>query len=434
MSEGFTEAGRPLTRRHFIAGATAMAAGGLVASVAAGRAFADAPVPLLPLGTQPTGLPARQHAWAEYLPVDKYGNPQAPKYDKLILFDVKGQPTQVYQQFLESRLRTLERRFRWGPEGLLFTVSWGPSYYGRYAHIPSPVPRATALSSFETPAIDSYDACIHLACNDAERLAQIEAALVRGRPLPGVAGSLSVAPILIWRETRTGFTGAGIPAANQHVQGIPDGKPVPASAPLFMGFKSGLKKNQATEDDITIPNGPFAEGTTMQVSYMRLKLDDWYGKLSDQDRVARMYSPQTTVADVRAITTDAPSEPQAIPQAIKQYGVIGHAQAAAQARRANRPLIIRRDFDTVDGGYAGLHFVSVQKSIDDFVVTRNAMNAAGAHLANPAITATANNGINAFISVRRRANYFIPARAVRAFPKLHPDGQNGAPSPADVRV
>jgi hypothetical protein len=430
MSEGFTEAGRPLSRRHFIAGAAAMGAGGLVAAVAAGRAFADAPVPLLPLGTQPAGLPRRQHAWADYLSVDKYGNPQAPRYDQLLFFDVKGQPTQAYQQFLESRLRTLERRFKWGPEGLLFTVSWGPSYYSRYAHIPSPVPPGTALSSFEQPAIDNYDVCIHLACDDAERLTQIEAALVHGRPLPGVAGSLSVTPILTWRETRTGFTGAGIPAANQHVHGIPRGNPVPATSPLFMGFKSGLKKNQATENDITIPNGPFAEGTTMQVSYMRLNLDRWYAEISEQDRVARMYSPQTTIADVQALTTDAPSEPQAILEAIKDYGVIGHAQAAAQARRGNRPLIIRRDFDTVDGGYAGLHFVSVQKSIDDFVVTRNAMNAAGAHLANPAITATTNNGINAFISVRRRANYFIPARAVRAFPKLRP----GNPAHADRRI
>jgi hypothetical protein len=52
------------------------------------------------------------------------------------------------------------------------------------------------------------------------------------------------------------------------------------------------------------------------------------------------------------------------------------------------------------------------------VVTRNAMNASGARLQNPAITDTANNGINEFISVLRRANYILPARAKRSFPLL----------------
>jgi dye decolorizing peroxidase len=81
-------------------------------------------------------------------------------------------------------------------------------------------------------------------------------------------------------------------------------------------------------------------------------------------------------------------------------------------------VIIRRDFDTVDGGEAGVHFVSVQRSIQDFVATRNAMNAAEAHNINPRITATANNGINAFIDVRRRGYYIMPPRPNRAFPLL----------------
>ncbi len=46
------------------------------------------------------------------------------------------------------------------------------------------------------------------------------------------------------------------------------------------------------------------------------------------------------------------------------------------------------------------------------------MNASGARLQDPAITDTANNGINAFISVLRRANYILPARASRSFPLL----------------
>ena len=343
----------------------------------------------------------------------------APKFDRLLFFDVRGSPTPADAALLESRLRTLERLFHWGPEGLLFTVGYGPDYFSRVLGTASPIETAIGLSSFEKPRIDTFHLCLHLACDDQQRLADVETAL-RGREklrqAPGAR--LSLASILIWRETRTGFTGAGLPRAYERVRGIPTGSPVPKAAPLFMGFKSGLKKNPATEDDVTIRSGAFAQGTTMQVSYMLLRLDDWYGQLSEEDRVARMYSPQTTVAGAERLTTDAPGEPGKIIEAITKYGVIGHAQASAQARRHNRPVIIRRDFDTVDGGQAGLHFVSLQRSIQDFVATRNAMNATGAHNLNRRITATANNGINAFLDVRRRANYILPSRRDRSFPLL----------------
>ena len=69
---------------------------------------------------------------------------------------------------------------------------------------------------------------------------------------------------------------------------------MPGSSPLFMGFKSGLRRNQASEDAVTIPDGPFAGGTTMHASYMRLRLGTWYGQLSQPERVARMYAPQVT--------------------------------------------------------------------------------------------------------------------------------------------
>jgi hypothetical protein len=156
----------------------------------------------------------------------------------------------------------------------------------------------------------------------------------------------------------------------------------------------------------------------MQVSYMRLRLGGWYGKLDERQRVALMYSPETTPEQVKHFTTDAESEPNLIGQAITRYGVIGHAQTSALARRHGKPLIIRRDFNTSDGGYAGLHFVSVQRTINDFVLTRQAMNANGAHLQNHAITDTVNNGINDFISVLKRANYLLPSRADRSFPLL----------------
>jgi hypothetical protein len=413
--------GTALTRRRFLAGGTALVVGG--AAAAAAGCGSSEPQPghanaAVALGRSPAGRPSRQFAWTETLRRDVDGNPVAPQHDRLLMFDVNGRPGSDHARVLEAALRTLERRYRWDPEGLLFAAAWGVPYFTRVLRRPSPIPAARALSDFELPAIDGYHLCLHLACDDASRLAAIEDALVHGQRLPGADGPLDVSSALIWRETRTGFTGAGLPAAHQRVGGIPAGAPVAPAAPLYMGFKSNLKRNQASEDAVAIASGPFADGTTMAVSYMRLRLDSWYGELSPRERVARMYAPQVSVAQAARFTTDAESDPGRLTQAIDRYGVIGHAQTSARARRHGQPLILRRDFNTTDGGQAGLHFVSLQRDIADFVRTRTAMNAASAQLRNPAITDTVNNGINEFIFVVRRGNYIVPPRAQRSFPLI----------------
>jgi len=408
-----------ITRRKLLAAAAGVTAGGVVAGCGLtaspnGSARADA----VSLGRQPAGLPARQHAWTATLARDEHGNPIAPRFDRLLFYDLEGPPTREDARALEAVLRALERAYPWGPNGLLFTAGWGPSYFERGLKIASPIERPKGLSSFELPTLDDYALCLHFACDDEARVAAVEAALVRGERLPGINGSLELGGALSWRETRTGFVGTGLPAGHQNVGGIPPGNPVPATSPLFMGFKSGLRKNQATEDYVTIADGPFSGGTTMQVSYMRLRLDSWYGMLDETERVARMYAPEVTPAQVNRFTTDAESDPGLLDRAISRYGVIGHSQTSARARRNGKPLIIRRDFNTVDGGEAGLHFVSVQRSIQDFITTRNAMNASHAQVLNPSITPTINNGINEFIFVVRRANYILPARAERSYPLL----------------
>ncbi len=394
-----------------------------VHSGATALAQAEGPRPVA-LGNQPAGLPTSQHAWAATLAKDAHGNAVAPRFDRLLFFDLLGAPSRDAVRTLEASLRGLERAFPWGPQGLLFTFSWGPHYFEHTLGVATPIPRPKELSDFELPSFDDYDACLHLACDDEQRLATVELALVQGQPLTG-AGSVDLRSILRWRETRTGFVGTGLPAAHQHVNGIPAGSPVPAGSPLFMGFKSGFTKNQASEQDVTIPSGPFLGGTTMQVSYMRLRLDSWY-TLSEQGAcVARMYyaPSELTPAQVAGFTDDAPSNPGSYTQAATRYGVVGHAQTSARARVHGRPRIIRRDFDTVDGGVAGLHFVSVQRSIADFVTTRNAMNAATASYLNPAIGDTVNNGINEFIFVVKRANYIIPPRG--GDPLLPPLSRSG---------
>jgi hypothetical protein len=401
-----------VTRRRLLTGAVGVTLGGLAVDRVVASGGEARPVPV---GAEPAALPRRQHAWEASLDRDAAGNVVAPRHDRLLLLDLKRTPTAQDARRMEAALRALEREWAWRPSGLLTVVGWGPGYFRRWTDAASPIPRPTALADFEDPTLDDYDCCVHLAADDDTRLAAAEAALLRGHRLPsGVRAELG--DVFEPRETRTGFAGTGLPARRQDVEGIPAGRPVPRDAPLFMGFRSGLRRNQASEDDVTIATGPFAGGTTMHVSSMRLRLDSWYEVLDERERVARMYGPDVTPSQAAHLHVDAASRPSAFARDAVRLGVVGHAQTSARARRNGRPLILRRDFNTTDGGHAGLHFVSLQRSIDDFVRTRRAMNAARAATLNPAITDTVNNGINEFIFVVSRANYLVPGRAHRALP------------------
>jgi len=135
-----------LTRRRFLLGAGAAVGAGAAAGAGIDRAFGTsvAGVPEVPLGAQPAGLPARQHAWSAYLARDTDGNPVPPLFDRLLFFDVNGTPTTAHARLLEATLRTLERGYEWLPSGLLFTAGWGPTYFTDVLRVATPIPVATA--------------------------------------------------------------------------------------------------------------------------------------------------------------------------------------------------------------------------------------------------------------------------------------------------
>ena len=199
--------------------------------------------PPVPLRHQPPGLPRRQYAWTNTLATHTDGNPVEPRHAKLLFFDIPGRASVDDARRLEATLRTLERWYPWEPDGLLFTAGWGPDYFESRLGIASPVPKAKALSDFELPTIDPYHLCLHLACNDEHRLNEVEAELLGNASSERADRRLAVPRALRWRESRTGFVGSGLPAAHQDVAGIPADRPVPARAPLYMGFKSNLRKN-----------------------------------------------------------------------------------------------------------------------------------------------------------------------------------------------
>jgi len=100
-------------------------------------------------------------------------------------------------------------------------------------------------------------------------------------------------------------------------------------------------------------------------------------------------------------------------------GVIGHTQKSADARESDAPVIIRRDFNSTDGGHAGLHFLALQRTISDFVATREAMNGTDI-AAESAVGQRNNNGILQYIRTEHRGNFLVPPRPLRSFPQPNP--------------
>ena len=116
----------------------------------------------------------------------------------------------------------------------------GPATSSGLLGIAPPIPQAKGLSDFELPAIDDYDLCLHLACDDEQRLAAVEAALLHGEQLAGADGPLDISQRAALardadRVRRRGPAGR----APERRRDPSRRRRCPAAAPLFMGFKSG---------------------------------------------------------------------------------------------------------------------------------------------------------------------------------------------------
>jgi len=338
----------------------------------------------------------------------------------------EGTPSSDEREQVESALSSLERAYQRGNDGLLLTVGYSPAYFERFEQeLPDSVglEEPEALTPLEEPELDRPDAIVHLASDyPSVALAAEEALLGEQQSANGVEMEADVSDVFERADRRTGFIGEGLPAENQDVRGIPDSEPVPEESPLYMGFKSGFEKNQASEDRVTIQEGPFAGGTTQHVSKIRLHLDQWYEQDSREQRVAKMFCPAHAeegkvegVGDNLGTDSGIDECAEDVEATAQDEGVVGHSQKAARAREDDSPIILRRDFDSTDDGAAGTHFLSLHRSIGDFVDTREAMT--GIDVAeNSAVGSQLNNGILQYMSVLRRGNYLLPPRSKRALP------------------
>lgn len=416
----------PSTRRGFMKAAVA------VGGASALAACVDRAQEPIPKGTDDfSSLPDRQHAWNDYLRTDEHGNVEGPRHQVLLYLnlDHDGQPTAEDREVLDSALTTLDRAYERSHEGVIYSIAYSPAYFDRYDEsLPDDLdlPEPRSLAPFEDPEFDRQDALLHMGSDRADALLEAEQALTGERDTANtVAMESPLTDVLTVDSRRTGFVGAGMPAERQDVAGIPDSKPVPEESPLFMGFKAGFAKNQATEDYVTLNDGPFAGGTTKHVANIRQRLDDWYVEQDFEDRVAEMFSPVhaaegmvegvgDNLGDSSGLT---PEIIETIEEQAEQYGRVGHAQKAARANRDadGNVRLLRRHFESTDDDVASLHFPSLQTGISAFEEVRAAMN--GTDLtANPAIRQRVNNGILEYIFVRKRGNFLVPPRRIRSFP------------------
>jgi len=422
-----------LPRRTFMKYAVALGGAGALSACLGEQ---DEPVPT----GDPANKPARQHAWREHIDHDEHGNSLLPRHQTLLYLnlDSEGAPSEGERSTVADALATLDSAYEWSNEGLLFTVGYSPSYFARFdAALPDSVdlPEPTALSPFEDPTFDTQDALVHLASDRAGVVLEAEEAMTGERETAnGVEADAKLTDVFTVDSRRTGFVGAGLPAEHQDAEGVPPGDHVPEESPLFMGFKAGFVRNQASEDRATIEEGPFAGGTTKVVSNLRQRLADWYVEQNDEERVQEMFSPGHAAENlVEGIGANLGDDSEidrfldGIEEQARESGRVGHAQKAARANRddGGNVRLLRRHFESTDDigsdqRVASLHFPSLQRGITAFEEVRRAMNGTDMTEVTPAIRQRVNNGILEYIFVRRRGYFLVPPRERRALPGPSP--------------
>jgi len=422
-----------LPRRQFLKSAVAL--GGATALSACTDRLGDDPVPT----GDPSAVPDRQHAWNRYLPRDEHGNVTLPRHQVLLYLELPGDgpPPAEAREAVEAAMGALERAYEFSNDGLVHSVAYSRSYFERFdTDLPGGVdlPHPEPLSPFEDPTFDTQDALVHLASDRADVVLAAEAALTGDRETAnGEPVEAALTEVFRVDSRRTGFVGAGLPAENDDAAGVPEGA-VPAGSPLFMGFTAGFAGNQATEEYVTIGEGPWAGATTKVVSNLRQRLADWYGEQDHDERVMELFSPGHAAEGLVEGVGDNLGSDSAVDRFVddvadhaREFGRVGHAQKAARANRDadGAVRLLRRHFESTDDvgsdqRVASLHFPSLQRGVSAFEAVRRAMNGTDVPDLTPAVRQRVNNGILEYIFVRRRGYFLVPPREHRALPTPRP--------------
>ena len=449
-----------LSKRDFMKAAVAI---GGASSVAAVSAHTDQsprkPRDYAPWEFERTDAAERQHAWVEFLRTSGNGIRALPEHHVFLHLDYakEGTPSESDRQELAATLETFERAYEWSNHGLLFTVSYSQRYFDRFdedlpeqidLRYPEEVIEEADLQKDREDAVaEDDDVHVHLTSDHPQAVLRAEQALLgEGDTVNGVDVETDMSGIFEVSHRRTGFVDqrvGGIRKSNwgkskphnRFEEDVPGENPVPRDAPVFFGFKSLFTDSQPHQDHVTFTDeeNPFEGGTIVQASLIKDDIKAWYDDHEHEDQIHRMYSPHHTPEETgkhgrnlppRSGTEDEPmiSLARKAGEDSEQKGVVGHAQKLARARDPLPPLL-RRDVPSTHENHPHLQFVSLQKSVEDFITVRQHMSfidPEGDQRAEEELPLE-DHGILGYLETKRRGTYLMPPRDVRAFPRPNPD-------------
>jgi hypothetical protein len=385
-------------------------------------------------------LPARQHAWGQYIVHDAHGNTVLPEHQVLLFLDYQRSvpPTDEERETVETALRTLERAYQRGTggdisasinEGLITMLGYSPTYFDRFdADLPGDIDlqrpeEVLSAVGEDSEKADHYDALLWLTADFGSIVLSAEEALFGELDVVnGVTVETTFEGIFERAERRTGVVGKGLPAEKLDEERIPE------HAPLSMGYKSGFRDSLPPEDNATITGGPFDQATTGLAARLRIELGRWYDN-DDETRDDLMFSPEhphDNVADTGEPLGGASGVTEEMADNIEahgeQHGRIGHTAKTARARDDDfDPVILRRSegvaTDVPESGVTGFNFTSIQEGIQEFIETRKTMNPEeyDDDVDDP------HHGIIDYLETRSRATVLIPPRNLRALPPARPE-------------
>jgi hypothetical protein len=452
------------TRRQFLGGAAAAAAGGagiyeLVDQLGS--------APARPV-TEPGGLPPEQHH-IELRSVQSEGVEVLvpPLHSQVVTARIAVDDLRTAQHDLEQALQRLDAEHPADPAGLGVTVAWGLPYFaervpaqGR-AHLPTDrragksvlLPNRRFPSDPNSTVLESNDVAVLLRSDHGENIDAAHKALFDDLKLFNVT------------SIRRGFAGGGFEGGQSLPQklavaaGVPGADLIPHGSELFLGFTStqkaglgpGLIANHETLGFVDVRGGYFHGGTHMHLSHITEDLEAWYLNFDFDERVLTAFQPG--LANVKQGAQTVPQGPKDVATAaetqrkFKETGRFGHSASIQLTSRLQHDVVgpngivypkgaaipQRADFNTLDNPFAfsadhaidkfttdpiaGVHFVVFNPSGDDFERNRLAMDGVlpdGSRLDVGARSRA--QGFNSVLTTTHRQNFLVPPRRHRAFP------------------
>jgi hypothetical protein len=449
-----------LTRRRLLEGAVATALGGF---------GIDRLVEWRTAGTSPRH-PLEQHILqgARIVVDDGVEVLVPPLHHRVVTARLKVTPGPDERHAFEAALAEVE-----AGAPLALTVAWGTPYFRRYvptqARREIPVDRRASAagrrevrvledaerfpSDPEDTILEHNDVAVLVRSDDSGALTDAHRRLFD-----------ELSEIFAVTSIRTGFVGGGFGGAHSlpkrmvTAARIPGAELMPATAELFLGFTSTVKRglgppkiaNVETLGYAELPSAYFVGATHMHLSHLDENLNSWYLNFDHGERVDAMFHPGLEVAANTQTVRQGPREVRTLAELHHDYAQfrrIGHAGAIQSASRLDRDVVSadgtvyrkgtavpqRADFNTLDNPFAwsadpvrdrmkdhpaaGVHFVVFNPTSDDFRRVRLAMDGVlpdGARLEFEA--RSIGQGLNSVLRTTHRQNFLVPPRAHRSFP------------------